>query len=76
MLEIISPMLPPERQQIPCITLAHAPPVNLEAVIVDVGDGGPADFEKHQTNITGRFVMVNSKTQPRGTQRWVHRGEK
>ena len=71
-LEIISPI----EKQIPCITLPHSPAVDMEATIIDVGDGGPLDFEKHQADIPGKFVMVNSKTQPRGSQRWVHRGEK
>ena len=71
-LEIISPI----QKEIPCITLPHSPPADMEAQICDVGDGGPMDFEKHQADIAGKFVMVNSKTQPLGSQRWVHRSEK
>jgi len=71
-LELISP------QQMPmdCITLPHSPPADLEGVIIDVGDGGPLDFERLGDQIAGKIVMVNSKTQPRGTSRWVHRNEK
>jgi Zn-dependent M28 family amino/carboxypeptidase len=45
-------------------------------VIIDLGDGGPADFERLQDQIPGKIVMVNSKTQPQGVRRWVHRNEK
>jgi len=71
-LEIISPI----EKEIPCITLPHSPPADIEAVICDVGDGGPTDFERLQDQIAGKFAMVNSKTQPRDSQRWVHRSEK
>ena len=71
-LEIISPI----QKSIPCITLPHSPPVDIEATIYDVEDGGPADFEKHADGISGKFAMVNSKTQPRGSSRWIHRSEK
>ncbi len=71
-LEIINPI----QKSIPCITLPHSPPVDIEAVICDVEDGGPADFERHADEIAGKFAMVNSKTLPRDATRWVHRSEK
>ena len=71
-LEITSPI----EKTIPCITLPHSPPADMEAVIVDADDGGPADFERLGNSAQGKIVMVNSKTQPKGTQRWVHRNEK
>ena len=36
-LEIVSPI----QKVIPCITLPHSPPADLEGVIVDMGDGAP-----------------------------------
>ena len=71
-LEILSPV----QMTIPCISLPHSPPVDLEAAIIDLGDGGPSDFEKAGDAIAGKIAMVNSKTQPRGMRRWVHRKEK
>ena len=71
-LEILSPV----QIEIPCITLPHSPPVDIEASIIDIGDGGPKDFERAGDAIAGKFAMVNSKTQPRGMRRWVHRNEK
>ncbi len=46
-LEIISPI----QKEIPCITLPHSPPANLEATIIDLGDGSPADFDKRAADI-------------------------
>lgn len=71
-LDLISPM----EMHMDCIALPHSPPADLEGVIIDVGDGGPADFERLHDQIAGKIVMVNSKTQPRGVRRWVHRNEK
>ena len=71
-LEILSPV----QMTIPCISLPHSPPADLVATIVDVGDGSPADFEKAGDALAGKIAMANSKTQPRGVRRWVHRNEK
>ena len=71
-LEILSPV----QMTMDCITLPHSPSANLEAVIYDMGDGGPLDFEEYGDQVAGKIAMVNSKTQPRGAKRWVHRMEK
>ena len=71
-LEIVSPT----KKTIPCITLPHSPPANLEGVIVDVHDGAPQDFEAQADEIKGKVVMTTSVTNPQGTKRWIHRGEK
>jgi len=71
-LEILSPV----QIEIPCITLPHSPPVDVEAVLYDLGDGSVADFEKAGDDIAGAIAMVNSKTQPSGMRRWMHRNEK
>jgi len=71
-LEIISPI----QKAIPCITLPHSPPVEIEAEILDIGAGFPADFDAHATEIKGKFLMTNSELYPKGIKRWVHRQEK
>lgn len=71
-LEILSPV----QKVMDCITLPHSPPADLEGVIYDLGDGGPLDFEEYGEQVAGKIAMVNSKTQPRGAKRWVHRMEK
>jgi Zn-dependent M28 family amino/carboxypeptidase len=71
-LEIISPI----QKEISCITLPHSPPVDLEGVLVDMGDGAPDDFEKRADEIKGKIVMTSSVVSPKGSKRWIHRGEK
>jgi len=76
-LEIVSPI----KRVIPCISLPHSPPARLEGVIVDMGDGAPEDFEDRADKITpdgsrGKIVMTTSVVNPKGSKRWIHRGEK
>jgi Zn-dependent M28 family amino/carboxypeptidase len=71
-LQIISPI----EKTIPCISLPHSPPTNLEEAIIDLGDGAPADFERRAEEIKGKIVMTTSAVNPKGEQRWIHRGEK
>jgi Zn-dependent M28 family amino/carboxypeptidase len=71
-LEITSPL----QAELPCITLPHSPPAELEASIVDLGDGAPGDFETRAAEIEGKIVMTTSVVNPKGSRRWVHRGEK
>jgi Zn-dependent M28 family amino/carboxypeptidase len=71
-LEILSPI----KKVIPCISLPHSPPVELEGMIVDMGEGAPADFERRAEEIKGNIVMANSEVSPKGERRWIHRGEK
>lgn len=71
-LEIIEPI----QREIPCITLPYSPPTTLEGVIVDAGNGFPADFERLSADIEGRIVMANSRLRLSAADRWVHRGEK
>ena len=66
----------PIERELPCISLPHSPPASLDGEIIDLGDGGPDDFEKLSEKIPGKIVMVNSKTRPRGATRWIHRSEK
>lgn len=71
-LEIIAPI----RQELPCITLPHSPACDLEAELIDLGEGAPEDFDSRADDISGKIVMVTSEIKPKGSQRWVHRMEK
>jgi len=71
-LEILSPIY----KEIACISLPHSPPANLEGVLVDLGDGAPADFEARADEIKGKIVLTNSVVRPEGVDRWIHRSEK
>ena len=71
-LEIVSPI----QKNIPCISLPHSPPVDMEAVIIDMEDGAPADFDSRANEIKGAVVMTTSVFEPKDTKRWVHRNEK
>ncbi len=69
-------LLDPIEKMIPCISLPHSPAVDIEAEIIDVGDGSPAEFEKKAKEISGKIVLTNSVVYPQGSKRWIHRSEK
>lgn len=71
-LEIISPI----QKTIPCITLPHSPPVDMEGTIIDLDVGAPEDFDSLADEISGKIVMTNSEIKPKKSKRWVHRNEK
>jgi Zn-dependent M28 family amino/carboxypeptidase len=71
-LKIVSPI----QKVIPCISLPHSPAANLEGTIIDMGDGAPEDFERRADEIKGKIVMTTSVVSPKGSKRWIHRGEK
>ena len=71
-LEITSPI----QKNIPCITLPHSPPVDIEGEIFNIGEGHPDDFDKLGDKIKGKILMTNSVLYPKGIKRWVHRQEK
>jgi Iap family predicted aminopeptidase len=66
----------PVERVIPCITLPHSPPADLEAELFDIGDGSPEDFAAHAADIAGKIVMTTSRVYPGGGKRWIHRNEK
>jgi len=68
-------MTAPVTKELRCLTLPYSPTVELEAEVVDVGDGMKEDFEAAGERIRGRFVLCSSATPP-GHGPWVHRGEK
>jgi Zn-dependent M28 family amino/carboxypeptidase len=69
-LEIVAPV----RKEIPCIALPYCPSEMLEAELVFVGDGMPADFEAAGRKLKGKIVMATSAS-ARG-HRFIHRSEK
>ena len=71
-LEIISPI----QAVIPCISLPHSPPTEMEGEIIDMKDGPPDDFDLRAAEIAGKIVMTSSEINPKNTKRWVHRNEK
>lgn len=71
-LEILSPI----QKVIPCISLPQSPPANLEGLIIDMEDGAPEEFDRRVDEIQGKIVMTTSVASPRGSKRWIHRGEK
>ncbi len=70
-LEVVEPL----EMEIPCIALPYCPSATLEAELVFVGDGAPADFERAGRSLRGKFAMATSRP-PQGLGRNVHRSEK
>ena len=66
----------PVERAIPCITLPHSPPADLEAELFDIGDGSPEDFATHAAELAGKIVMTTSRVYPGDGKRWIHRNEK
>lgn len=56
-----------------CIALPGSPAAAVDATLVDVGYGLPADFA--DADVDGTVVLVTSGAPP-GHDRWVHRNEK
>lgn len=70
-LEIVAPV----RKAIACISLPMSPAGEVEAEIVSLRDGAPADFEAAGEALRGKIAMVGARP-PRGLNRTVHRSEK
>lgn len=71
-LEILEPI----QRTLPCISLPHSPPANLEAELVDLDEGAPDDFDARADEIAGKIVLATSEVNPKGVKRWIHRNEK
>jgi Zn-dependent M28 family amino/carboxypeptidase len=71
-LKVISPI----QKTVPCISLPHSPAASLEAVLVDMGDGAPVDFDRKADAIKSHIVMTTSVVNPKQSKRWIHRSEK
>lgn len=71
-LEIIHPI----QKSIPCISLPHSPAATVEAKLINMGDGAPADFDARAADIAGKIVLTSSVVSPNNSPRWIHRNEK
>jgi aminopeptidase YwaD len=71
-LEIVNPI----QKTVPCISLPHSPPTDMEGVIIDMRDGAPKDFDERADEIEGKIVMTTSVVNPKNSKRWIHRSEK
>ena len=69
-LEIVEPI----QKSIPCIALPYCPSGTLEAELVSVGNGMPADFDSAGRKLKGKIVMATSASSH--GHRFVHRSEK
>ena len=74
--EVTFEIFSPVQKELPCITLPHSPPADIEGVIIDLKEGAPADFDQKAKEIQGKIVMTTSEVNPKGSKRWVHRSEK
>jgi aminopeptidase YwaD len=71
-LEIVHPV----EKTVPCISLPHSPPTQMEGAILDMDDGAPKDFDTRAEEIRGKIVMTTSEANPKNSKRWIHRSEK
>lgn len=69
-------ILEPIQKRLPCITLPHSPPANLDAELIDLDEGAPDDFESRTDEIAGKIVLTTSEVNPKDVERWIHRNEK
>ena len=65
----------PIEKEIECISLPHTLAGEVEANLVDLGDGAIDIYEKRKAEIEGNIVMVSSRN-PTGMRRALHRTEK
>jgi aminopeptidase YwaD len=47
--------------ELPCIALPGSQPCSLEAEIIDLGPGAPADFQRLGSAVAGRIVLTSSE---------------
>jgi aminopeptidase YwaD len=52
---------PDGEQELPCLALAGSPPGELEAAVIDVGQGAPADFERLGEAVAGKAVLAHAR---------------
>ncbi len=66
----------PYRKQLHAVALANTPSTpdeGIEAEVIDVGHGNPAQLEPLGSEVAGKFVLAVSGAMPGG--RWMHRSE-
>ena len=62
-------------KEIDCISLPHTLRGEIEAYVVDLGDGAVDVYEKRKAELEGNIAMVSSRNPP-GMRRALHRTEK
>lgn len=70
-LRIVAPI----KKEIDCISLPHTLTGEMEANLVDLGDGAIEVYEKRKGELEGNIAMVSSRN-PLGMKRALHRTEK
>lgn len=68
-LEVTSPI----QKEIPCISLPYNLAGEVEAKLVNLGDGVPEIYDKRREEIEGNIVMVNSRNLVKGARTRMHR---
>ena len=65
----------PDTRDLPSIALPFCPSAEIEAELIDVGDGEHEDFQRHIEHIPGRIVLTNAESDKPG-ERKSHRRDK
>lgn len=65
----------PVLREVECIALPFCPPGQVEAPLVNLGDGDPQTYADNRERLRGAIAMVSTAT-PRFYHRGMHRGEK
>jgi aminopeptidase YwaD len=68
-------VLEPRHKEIPCIGLPMSAEGTVEAELIDLGEGPPDVYDKRQSEIEGKIVLVSS-SQPAAMTRYLHRSER
>lgn len=69
-------MTAPVTKEISAIALPYCNTADLEAEIIDVGEGETADYERLGDAIRGKIVVTDAETEHPGAVRKSHRSEK
>ncbi len=65
----------PVQRPLECISLPYCQSSELAGELIDLGMGTPAEFSAAADRISGKLVMVSSRS-PHRLGRWIHRKEK
>lgn len=65
----------PVEREFSCVAMPYCPPADLEAELLDVGEGEKADFERLAEQVAGKIVISAAETNKPG-ERKSHRTDK
>ncbi len=68
-------LVAPLEREIPAIAMPYCPSADLEAEVIDVGEGELPDFERLGARIAGKIVLTDAETNKPG-ERKSHRTDK